>query len=133
MNAPEKINQVCLPDVQAQKDTRSLAIQKAGVRGIKYPIFIETESKNYPSVGLFDMTVGLDPSAKGTHMSRFIEVLEDNCNEISYEKILHLSNAMLARLEAETGYIKVTFPFFMEKLALFQKSEELWTTKLPTK
>ena len=45
MNAPEKINQVCLPDVQAQKDTRSLAIQKAGVRGIKYPIFIETENK----------------------------------------------------------------------------------------
>ena len=45
MNAPEKIKQVFLPDVQAQKDTRSLAIQKAGVRGIKYPIFIETENK----------------------------------------------------------------------------------------
>ena len=43
------------------------------------------------------------------------------------------SDAMLARLEAETGYIKVTFPFFMEKLAPVQKSEELWTMKLPTK
>ena len=121
MNAPEEIKQAFLPDVQAQKDTRSLAIQKAGVRGIKYPIFIETGNKSYPSVGLFDMTVGLDASAKGTHMSRFIEVLEDNCSEISYEKVLHLSDAMLARLEAETGYIKVTFPFFMEKLAPVSK------------
>ena len=50
MNAPEEIKQVFLPDVQAQKDTRSLAIQKAGVRGIKYPIFIETGNKSYPSV-----------------------------------------------------------------------------------
>ena len=121
MNAPEEIKQVFLPDVQAQKDSRSLAIQKAGVRGIKYPIFIETGNKSYPSVGLFDMTVGLDACTKGTHMSRFIEVLEDNCSEISYEKVLHLSDAMLARLEAETGYIKVTFPFFMEKLAPVSK------------
>ena len=121
MNAPEEIKQAFLPDVQAQKDTRSLAIQKAGVRGIKYPIFIETENERFPSVGLFDMTVGLGASAKGTHMSRFIEVLEENCSEISYEKVLHLSDAMLARLEAETGYMKVTFPFFMEKLAPVSK------------
>ncbi len=121
MNAPENVNQACLPDVQAQKDTRSLAIQKAGVRGVKYPILIKTGTKSFPSVGLFDMTVGLDASAKGTHMSRFIEVLEDNCSEISYEKVLHLSNVMLARLEADTGYMKVSFPFFMEKLAPVSK------------
>tara|TARA_Y100000589_G_scaffold331213_1_gene383812 strand:+ start:133 stop:948 length:816 start_codon:yes stop_codon:yes gene_type:complete len=121
MNAPEKFKDAGLPDVQAQRDTRALAIQKAGVRGIRYPIIIDTGEKSYPSVGLFDMTVGLDASTKGTHMSRFIEVLEDNTNQISYKSVLELSEAMLARLEAESGYIKIKFPFFMEKRAPVSK------------
>ena len=64
-------------------------------------------------------------------MSRFIEVLEDNCSEISYEKVLHLSDAMLARLEAETGYIKVTFPFFGKACSCLKSPRKLWTMKLP--
>ena len=84
MNAPEQLKPSILPDVQSEKDSRQIAIQKVGVRGIKYPIKIKSRNSTFPSVADIDMTVGLKSSVKGTHMSRFIEVLEASYNTVSY-------------------------------------------------
>ena len=117
MNAPEQFEPSTLPDVQSEKDSRQIAIQKVGVRGIKYPVKIKSRSSTFPSVADIDMTVSLESSVKGTHMSRFIEVLEASNNIISYEWVLDIGKKMINTLEAESGWIKLNFPFFLEKKA----------------
>ena len=113
MNAPEEFNPLTLPDVQSEKDSRKIAIQKVGVRGIKYPVKIKSRSSTFPSVADIDMTVSLESSVKGTHMSRFIEVLEASNNIISYEWVLDIGKKMINTLEAESGWIKLNFPFLL--------------------
>ena len=74
MNAPETI---FLPDVQSTADTRSLAIQKVGVKGLRYPLQLQTATgETLSTVANLTMAVGLPPEVKGTHMSRFVELLE---------------------------------------------------------
>ena len=70
MNAPEKLH---LPDVQASPDLRQLAIQRVGVRGLRYPLrFLDKEGQVQHTVANLEMTVFLPPEVKGTHMSRFV-------------------------------------------------------------
>ena len=72
MNAPERI---FLPDVQSTADLRCLAIQKVGVKGLRYPLQLETAAGDtLNTVATLTMTVGLSPDVKGTHMSRFVEL-----------------------------------------------------------
>ena len=74
MNAPEKF---FLPDVQASHDARALAIQHVGVRGLRYPLSVsDGDGHVQHTVATIEMTVGLPPEVKGTHMSRFVEILE---------------------------------------------------------
>jgi len=114
MNAPEKL---FLPDIQATPDERALGIDRVGVRGVRYPLVVETRSGPRSTVAVFDMYVALPPHVKGTHMSRFLEILEGRRGAFSPGAFRSLMGEMLARLEADAGYVEARFPYFVEKTA----------------
>jgi len=73
MNAPETL---CLPDIQAMPDGRAIAIDRAGVRGLRHPVTIKSARRGtFATIAVVDMSVALPARLKGTHMSRFLEVL----------------------------------------------------------
>jgi GTP cyclohydrolase FolE2 len=129
MNAPEKLFApaagVTLPDVQSSPDRRNIAIQQVGVRGVRYPVQIATAHGAQPSVGTFQMTVGLPPEVKGTHMSRFIELLEAHREPLDAQQLGVLLHRMLVRLHASEGAITVQFPYFVRKSAPVSGVESL--------
>lgn len=106
-----------IPDVQSTPDTRHIAIQRVGVKGVRYPITIKTSSGVQPSVGTWNMYVQLAEEQKGTHMSRFIALLEDNTQPFDVPVFTELMHKMLALLDAEAGRIEVSFPYFINKTA----------------
>lgn len=110
-----------MPDVQGTRDDRNLAIDQVGVRGVRYPVTINREDGGVsPSVGEFSLSVGLPAEQKGTHMSRFIELLETMNQKglsLCVVSMRDLLSDMLARLSADSGRIDVQLPFFMMKAA----------------
>jgi len=115
VNAPERL---ILPDTQSLPDLRRLPIQKVGVRGLRYPIaLLGADGTPQHTVADFEMTVGLPHDVKGTHMSRFVEVLEAHRAPLDLEGFRALHDAMLARLGAGTGRLEVRFPYFIRKSA----------------
>ena len=130
MNAPEKLftqaaAAAVLPDVQATPDLRRIAIQQVGVRGVRYPLQVRCADGAQPSVGTFEMTVALPPEVKGTHMSRFIEMLEAHKEPLDAQQLGHLLQHMLARLQAAEGAITVRFTYFARKAAPVSGVESL--------
>lgn len=114
-----------LPDVQARPDTRNIPIQRVGVKSITYPMRVATAQGPQPSVAVIEMYVGLPADAKGTHMSRFLEVLEGFDEPISPEVMSRLIAEMLRRLEADTGVIEMRMPYFVRKAAPVSGVESL--------
>jgi len=107
-----------IPDVQNLNDSRQLAINKVGIKAIRHPVRISDKNGGVQhTVALFNMYVGLPHNFKGTHMSRFIEIINGNEREISVESIEPMLREMVQRLEAETGMIELTFPYFINKSA----------------
>ena len=99
-------------------DTRAIPINKVGIKDILHPIqFVDRSGYAQSTVACITMTVNLDPEVKGTHMSRFVEVLEQNRDALSLKSFHALLRAMTGRLDAEKGYIEMSFPFFMPKTA----------------
>ncbi|HJV73402.1 MAG TPA: GTP cyclohydrolase, FolE2/MptA family, partial [Noviherbaspirillum sp.] len=111
------LNLHTIPDVQSTVDTRRLSIQRVGVKGVRYPITIKTSSGTQPSVGVWNMYVHLPQEQKGTHMSRFIALLEGNRGPLDVSKFGSLLQKMLKLLEADAGRIEVSFPYFINKVA----------------
>lgn len=111
-----------IADVQARHDHRNMPINKVGVKGIKHPILVANrDQKSIASVATVDMYVDLAPNMRGTHMSRFIEVLQTQ--EFVDMKTFHeLLKTMTERLNAQQGFIDMTFPFFMHKFAPMSKT-----------
>jgi GTP cyclohydrolase I len=123
MNAPEAF---FLPDVQSAADTRRLAIQNVGVKGLRYPVQLLTPSgETVSTVANLTMTVGLPPEVKGTHMSRFIELLEGRRGPLSQDGLFRMLEEMLLRLEANSGRIELAFPYFIRKAAPVSGVESL--------
>lgn len=115
MNAPE---QWLLPDVQAIADRRNVFINRVGVKSLVHPVRIRSASGGVVStVATIDMTVGLPPEVKGTHMSRFIEVLQQSDHALNAETFGLLISRMLERLGADSGMIEMRFPYFISKRA----------------
>lgn len=115
MNAPDHF---FLPDVQAFADTRSLAIQQVGIKGMRYPLQLETaEGVVQATVATMALTVGLPPEVKGTHMSRFVELIEAQDGPLTQDGLFALLADMLRRLEAQSGRIELAFPWFIRKSA----------------
>jgi GTP cyclohydrolase IB len=107
-----------LVDIQASKDERNIYIDRVGVRNVKYPIeVLDREHERQHTVGSFTLTVDLPHEFKGTHMSRFLEVLNENRSEVSVKAIPIILEGLRERLKAEKAHIEVSFPFFMRKKA----------------
>ena len=107
-----------IPDVQASPDSRKLAIDKVGVKAIRHPMRIQERSGGVQhTVATFNMYVGLPHHFKGTHMSRFVEILEAHEREITVETFQLMLREMVDKLEAKEGRIEMSFPYFVEKAA----------------
>jgi GTP cyclohydrolase I len=107
-----------IPDVQATPDSRKLAIDKVGVKAIRHPMRIQERSGAVQhTVATFNMYVGLPHHFKGTHMSRFVEILEAQEREITVDTFQQMVREMVQKLEAEEGQIEMSFPYFIEKKA----------------
>jgi len=123
MNAPEKF---LLPDTQSLPDLRRMAIQKVGVKGLRYPVAIVGSAGIAQHVqATFDMYVGLPHDVKGTHMSRFVEVLEAQHAPLDLDGFRALFDRMLARLDADTGHLEMRFTYFIRKAAPVSGVESL--------
>ena len=107
-----------IPDVQASPDTRQLAIDRVGVKSIRHPARIrERSGGTQNTVAMFNMYVGLPHHFKGTHMSRFVEILNAHEREISPDTFRTMVREMVTKLEAESGHIEMSFPYFVAKRA----------------
>jgi GTP cyclohydrolase IB len=106
-----------MEDVQSRTDVRQLAIDRVGIKDIKHPVCVKDRSQGEQhTIATFNMYVSLPHNFKGTHMSRFVEILNSE-REVSVESFAGMLARMTERLEADTGYIEMTFPFFMRKTA----------------
>ncbi|MGB9094591.1 MAG: GTP cyclohydrolase FolE2 [Gallionella sp.] len=107
-----------IPDVQSTADTRHLAIDRVGIKGIRHPVKVKDKSVGVQhTIATFNMYVHLPHNFKGTHMSRFVEILNHHEREISVESFEKILAEMVERLEAKSGYIEMSFPYFVNKTA----------------
>lgn len=110
---------VPMPDVQSSSDLRQVPIDKVGVRNITYPITLRCPMTGgvQHTVARVNMYVRLPHHQKGTHMSRFLEVLNDHYDAIQANQIKKICREMKTRLEAEEAHLEVSFPYFIQKKA----------------
>ena len=106
-----------LPDVQAQADFRKQRIDAVGVKGVRYPVVIHSGAHAVATIASFSMNVALAPEIKGTHMSRFIELIEAHASHLDLAGLRALVFEMLERLDARSGSITLRFPYFVSKAA----------------
>jgi GTP cyclohydrolase I len=107
-----------MPDLQKSRDERNIAIDKVGVKDIRYPIVVLDRSKvRQQTVARINMYVDLPHHFKGTHMSRFIEILNQHHGEISVEGMDQIVRAMKEHLEASCAHLELELPYFIEKTA----------------
>lgn len=107
-----------MPDVQGSADRRNIAIDKVGVKDIRYPITLNTPAgSKQGTVANVNMYVALPHHQKGTHMSRFLEVLNKYHESISSKDIMDVCHEMKDRLEAEEAHLELSFPYFIDKKA----------------
>jgi GTP cyclohydrolase IB len=112
-------------DVQGRPDTRRLPINRVGIKDINHPVRVKDRAAGEQhTIATFNMYVNLPHNFKGTHMSRFIEILHTE-REISVESFRAMLEKMTVRLEAEVGHIEMSFPFFIMKKAPVSGVESL--------
>lgn len=105
-------------DIQSLKDTRNETIDKVGVKNLKYPIIVQDRRNGLQkTVAEIDFFVELPHYYRGTHMSRFIEVLNSYHQEDLIENLPDILKTIKDRLEADRAYITLKFPYFIEKKA----------------
>jgi len=107
-----------IADVQNSADTRRIAIDKVGIKDIRHPVRVKdrTEGEQH-TIACFNMYVNLPHNFKGTHMSRFVEILNLHEREISVQSFKVMLGEMTERLEAQAGHIEMSFPYFINKTA----------------
>jgi len=116
MNQPASATDIA--DVQNSLDTRRIPIDKVGIKDIRHPIKVRDRTGGEQhTVAYFNMYVNLPHGFKGTHMSRFVEILNNHEYEISVESFRQMLREMTERLEAEAGHIEMAFPYFVNKSA----------------
>src|SRR4051812_4425262 len=105
-------------DVQSMRDERQLEIEQAGVSDLRYPIVVlDRRREKQHTIATISMSVGLPHHLKGTHMSRFLEILHEDRGELTVRTLPALLRKVKQRLDAETARIEARFPYFMEKRA----------------
>ena len=113
-------------DIQNQKDDRRIEIHKVGVKNIRYPITVLDKAKGVQhTVASVNMYVDLPHHFKGTHMSRFIEILNKHKGDIALKNISSILSEMKVKLRAKSAHLEVEFPYFIEKEAPVTKAKSL--------
>ena len=111
-------NPTAIADVQGMADTREITIDRVGIKALRHPIrVLASNGEIKHTVATFDMTVRLAHDVKGTHMSRFVEILESNTEAFSISTFGNLLKRMVQKLEVSEGRIQIAFPYFIEKSA----------------
>ncbi|MDY6945544.1 MAG: GTP cyclohydrolase FolE2 [Pseudomonadota bacterium] len=115
-----------IEDVQARADSRRIPINKVGIKDVYHPVRVKDRSSGEQhTIANFNMYVALPHNFKGTHMSRFVELLHGNEREISVESFRDILAQMTEKLNAQTGHIEMAFPFFVMKKAPVSGVESL--------
>jgi GTP cyclohydrolase IB len=115
-----------IEDVQSSADTRRIAIDKVGIKDIRHPVRVKDRTGGEQhTIAYFNMYVNLPHNFKGTHMSRFVDILNLHEREITVESFKDMLGEMTERLEAESGHIEMAFPYFVNKVAPISKVESL--------
>ena len=112
------VTEAPIEDVQSRKDTRNIPINKVGIKDIRHPVrVLDRTGGEQNTIASFNMYVNLPHNFKGTHMSRFVEILNNHEREISVKSFKDMMEEMTQRLEAESGHIEMSFPYFVNKTA----------------
>ena len=115
-----------IADVQNTADTRQIAIDKVGIKDIRHPVVVNDRSGGEQHVvANFNMYVNLPHNFKGTHMSRFVEILNQHERELTVKSFKEMMSEMVERLDANSGHIEMSFPYFMNKKAPVSGVESL--------
>jgi GTP cyclohydrolase I len=115
-----------MKDVQNSYDDRGVPIQKAGIKDLQYPVVVlDRQNKSQSTIASVSMYVDLPHNFKGTHMSRFVEVLNVHRGRISVDEIEDILLTMQDRFECETAHFDIRFPYFMEKEAPVSREKSL--------
>jgi GTP cyclohydrolase I len=121
MNKPTSLYKTTageLPDTQSSADTRHLPIDRVGIKDIRHPVVVKDRAGHEQhTVARFNMYVGLPENFKGTHMSRFVEILNKHEYEISVESFRRMVTETAEALNAHNGHVEMTFPYFITKSA----------------
>lgn len=115
-----------IPDVQSSPDERRIAIDRVGIKGLRHPLHVlGRDGQARATVATVDMYVDLPAERKGTHMSRFVALLNELDSALDTATFKHLLADMTERLEARHGYVNLRFPFFVRKAAPVSEVESL--------
>jgi len=119
-----------MEDIQNHKDYRNIDIDQVGVKGIRYPITVrDKDMGKQQTVAEINMYVNLPRTYKGTHMSRFVEILNEYNRRISIQNFSDILEEMKKRLNAESAHMEITFPYFINKPAPVTGTEGLMEYK----
>ncbi len=128
-NTPRRTKRPSAPelrDKQNERDFRKLRIDKVGVRGLRFPIQVRDKARAFQNtIATIGMFVDLPHHFKGTHMSRFIEVLNAHGGGIHVENINGILRAMQKKLNAASAHLEIEFPYFMSKKSPVSEQESL--------
>lgn len=106
-----------IADVQSNPDLRNMPINQVGIKDLRFPIAITSAEGTQHTVGRLSMTVFLPADQKGTHMSRFVALMEQQSEPLSFGRLKTLTEEMVQLLDSHAGKISVSFPFFRQKSA----------------
>ncbi len=113
-------------DVQSQPDGRKIEIDKVGVKGLRYPIVVlDRRNREQSTVARVNMYVRLPHRFRGTHMSRFLEILNEVRGRISIKNMQGILHTMQRALDSEEAHLELRFPYFIEKEAPVSRSKSL--------
>jgi GTP cyclohydrolase I len=119
-----------MKDMQSSRDHRNVDIDKVGVKDVSYPIkVLDKKNKTQHTIANINMYVDLPHHFKGTHMSRFIEILNEYRGEITIKNFPVILENMKKRLQANSAHLEVEFPYFIEKVAPVSKAKSLMEYK----
>ncbi|GIH72012.1 GTP cyclohydrolase FolE2 [Sphaerimonospora thailandensis] len=107
-----------LEDVQARPDTRGVALEEVGIKGLRYPVLVaDGQGAKRETVATAVLSVSLAPDVKGAHLSRFVEVLHGSRDQLTLESALRLADDLRHRMGSPSAQIHFTFPYFLEREA----------------
>lgn len=115
-----------MKDIQSRRDVRRIPIQKVGIKNLRYPIrVLDRQNQSQDTVAAVSMFVDLPHHFKGTHMSRFVEILNKYHGRISIREIDEILDTMLDSFNCRSAHVEIRFPYFLKKSAPVSKAESL--------